>query len=134
MKSVLQEGVILHRRYSVGHVLGSGGFGITYAAYDLMGREWTAVKEYFPNEWAVRIPQGNQIVPESPEKGRFYEHGMKTFYDEAERLINLQNIPDVVKVKDFFPENGTVYLVMELLKGYTLRDYMRYRGIKAMSP
>ncbi|MEY8431744.1 FHA domain-containing serine/threonine-protein kinase [Lachnospiraceae bacterium 48-42] len=134
MKSVLPKGVILHRRYSVGHVLGSGGFGITYAAFDLAGREWTAVKEYFPGEWAVRMPQGNQIVPESPEKGRFYEHGMKTFYDEAERLINLQNIPDVVKAKDFFPENGTVYLVMELLKGYTLRDYMRYRGIKAMSP
>ena len=115
MKSVLPKGVILHRRYSVGHVLGSGGFGITYAAFDLAGREWTAVKEYFPGEWAVRMPQGNQIVPESPEKGRFYEHGMKTFYDEAERLINLQNIPDVVKAKDFFPENGTVYLVMELL-------------------
>lgn len=63
MKSVLPEGCILHRRYRVGRVLGIGGFGITYAAYDSVRREWMALKEYFPDEWAERRRPGNQIVP-----------------------------------------------------------------------
>lgn len=132
MKSVLPKGVILHRRYSVGHVLGIGGFGITYAAFDLAGREWTAVKEYFPSEWAVRMPQGNRIVPESSEKSKFYEHGRDVFIGEARILSELKNIPDVVDVKDFFAENGTAYMVMEMLDGYTLKGYMRCMGMKTM--
>lgn len=132
MKSVLPEGCILHRRYRVGRVLGIGGFGITYAAYDSVRREWTALKEYFPDEWAERRRPGNQIVPTGRTESMHYQHGKEVFIKEARILCELKNIPNVVNVRDIFTENGTVYMVMELLEGYTLSGYMRRMGMKSM--
>ena len=46
---ILPVGTVLAGRYSVGKVLGKGGFGVTYKAFDtLMGRI-VAIKEYYPN-------------------------------------------------------------------------------------
>ena len=42
----LPAGVVLKRRYYLGRLLGEGGFGITYKAYDLQGGRLCAVKEY----------------------------------------------------------------------------------------
>ena len=73
----LPAGVILHRRYVLGRVLGVGGFGITYVAYDQKEHGRLAVKEYFPAEWAMRASQGNQIIPNSRSQKDVYRRGEK---------------------------------------------------------
>ena len=45
----LRAGTILNNRYIVGRVLGQGGFGITYLAWDEKLAARVAVKEYMPN-------------------------------------------------------------------------------------
>ena len=50
----LKQGTILNGRYIVGRVLGQGGFGITYIARDQVLDTRAAVKEFFPNGYAVR--------------------------------------------------------------------------------
>lgn len=129
----LSVGFLLHGRYVVGRVLGIGGFGITYVAYDKQTRIRLAIKEYFPAEWAVRTSPGNSIVPNSQSREKLYLHGREVFVNEAGILNKLEKISSVVNVMDFFAENGTAYMVMELVDGYTLTGYLKSLGTNKLS-
>lgn len=115
---------VLCNRFWIGRVLGSGGFGITYAAYDLQQREKVAVKEYFPVEWAFR-KEDSRIIPNSQAQEAYYQHGRKKFVEEARTLCKLKDVENVVNVRALFEENGTAYMVMDFLDGYTLSGYLR---------
>lgn len=129
----LPAGTTLHQRYVLGRVLGMGGFGITYVAYDQKEKRRLAVKEYFPAEWAMRTFSGAQIIPNSRSQQDVYQRGKEVFINEAKVLSRLLTVPSVVDVLDFFSENGTAYMVMELLEGSTLSGYMNERGMSRMS-
>lgn len=128
-KRALPVGILLHERYVVGRVLGMGGFGITYVVYDQKTQQRLAIKEYFPAEWAMRVFQGNQIIPNSQSQENVYRRGKEVFLNEAKVLSKLRYVSSVVDVLDFFQENGTAYMVMELLEGSTLSGYMKQRRI-----
>ena len=121
----MRAGVLLKNRYFLGRVLGIGGFGITYLAFDSRLRQRCAVKEYFPVEWAVRMAGTNQIEPNSQLKDELYYHGKDVFVKEANILLEFQRESHIVNVRDFFEQNGTAYLVMEYVQGVTLSLYMR---------
>lgn len=116
---------VLNQRYLVGRVLGIGGFGITYIAYDMMKKERIAIKEYFPAEWVTRQEENNRIVPISRSQEQFYRHGRDKFIEEARVLNRLKDIDNIVNVRSFFEENGGAYMVMDFLDGYTLNRYFR---------
>ena len=44
----LPEMYILENRYIIGRILGNGGFGITYKAFDILNQCYCAVKEFVP--------------------------------------------------------------------------------------
>ncbi len=121
----LKPGVLLRNRYFLGRVLGIGGFGITYLAFDSQMRQRCAVKEYFPAEWAMRTLGTNMIIPNSQLKDNLYQHGKEVFVKEANILLEFQREPHIVNVRDFFEANGTAYLVMEYVQGATLSLYMQ---------
>ena len=50
----LPPGSILNGRYIIGRVLGQGGFGITYLAWDTLLDKCVAVKEFYPNGTVFR--------------------------------------------------------------------------------
>ena len=56
----LRVGTRLAKRYTVGKMLGEGGFGITYVAWDIVLMVPVAVKEYFPSGIATREKEGPQ--------------------------------------------------------------------------
>lgn len=118
----LPEGTIVGERYRLEKVLGVGGYGITYRGLDnRLGRE-VAVKEYYPSFWAVRFGDRESDVHCFPDKQDSYEKGMERFLDEAKMLVQLSNVPEVVRVSDFFEENDTAYLVMDFLDGQNLKQ------------
>ncbi len=132
-KKALPEEQLLHQRYLVGRVLGIGGFGITYIAYDTALKERIAIKEYFPAEWVIRQKENNRIIPISQSQEQFYRHGREKFIEEARVLNQLKDIDNIVNVRAFFEENGGAYMVMDFLDGYTLNRYFRVNRQRCIS-
>ena len=126
----MRAGVLLKNRYFLGRVLGIGGFGITYLAFDSRLRQRCAVKEYFPVEWAVRMAGTNQIEPNSQLKDELYYHGKDVFVKEANILLEFQRESHIVNVRDFFEQNGTGYIVMEYLEGMDVKSILKQSGNK----
>lgn len=124
----LLPGVLLRNRYFLGKVLGMGGFGVTYLAFDSQLRQRCAIKEYFPVDWAMRTSGSNMIIPNSQVKDGLYKHGLEVFVKEANILLEFQRESHIVNVWDFFEANGTAYLVMEYVEGATLSHHMREKN------
>jgi WD40 repeat protein len=110
-------------KYSVGKVLGQGGFGITYMGADTILSRPVAIKELFP-EGCQR--NGTTVQPTRIPPSDFSSMKQK-FLDEARLLASL-NHPGIVKVYDFFEENNTAYMVMEYLRGKSLAKLVEERG------
>ena len=121
---------ILNGRYLVGRVLGFGGFGTTYIAWDLVLEKKVAIKEYMPSDFATRAPGETQLSVYDGELGEQFEAGLKSFIDESRRLAKFNHEEGIVHIFDSFLENGTAYIVMEYLEGKTLKELLKERGGK----
>ncbi len=131
----LAVNTVLAGKYLVGPVLGEGGFGITYAGYDLNMETRIAIKEYFPVELVsrdtTRRTEGggsDRVISLSGEKSKTYQQGLKKYVDEARSVSQFSGTPGVVSVKDFFYENDTAYIVMEYIEGVSLKEYLKQKG------
>ncbi|MCS7068513.1 MAG: protein kinase [Meiothermus sp.] len=113
-------------RYTLGKVLGQGGFGITYLGADTLENRPVAIKELFP-EGSSRRANSRNVVPPTSLLGAGFAETMEKFEDEA-RVMAQFNHPGIVRVFDIFEENGTAYLVMEFLKGQTLGKRIEKQG------
>ena len=121
-------GTILHGQYTIGKVVGYGGFGVTYIAWDNVLEKRVAIKEYLPSEFSTRMPGKPQLTIFNGDKAQQFDDGMKKFLDEARRLAKFQDEPGIVKIYDCFEENSTAYIVMEYLEGVTLGEYLKENG------
>lgn len=127
--TVLSSGSVLQGRYAVGRVIGKGGFGVTYLAYDIKHDEKIAVKEYYPYGIALRNPESTIVSVSTEEAADIFKSGAEKFYDEARLVAAFNGNPSIVSVYDFFYENDTVYYTMEYLEGQTLKDYVEKNGV-----
>lgn len=116
----MYPGMVLHDKYIIGKVIGYGGFGVTYLAWDTVLQTKVAIKEYLPSEFSTRAVGQTQVTVFSGDKAKQFNDGMEKFVDEAKRLAKFRNENGIVKIFDSFSENGTAYIVMEYLQGETL--------------
>lgn len=126
----LPSGTILNQKYCISSVLGEGGFGITYAAYDTKCGDKVAIKEYFPAGLATREYQ-NGIPFVSHFQGQLetsFEKGLKRFQNEAAALKTFHNLSNLISIEAVFEENGTAYFVMEYIEGITLKHFIEQNG------
>ena len=124
----MDPGTLLHDRYIIGKVIGFGGFGVTYLAWDGKLEQKVAIKEYLPGEFSTRIPGESTVTVFSGDKSEQFRSGLEKFVDEAKRLAKFQNEEGIVKIFDSFEENMTAYIVMEYLDGMTLSEYLKEVG------
>ena len=128
-KHQLRPGTVLNKEYVVGRALGQGGFGITYLGRDLVLGSRVAIKEYFPSSISTRDhDQTSQVTLTGSDSRDPYEYGRKSFLKEARTLARFETEPGVVRVRRFFEENNTAYLVMDYLDGVTLKQYVKTQG------
>jgi serine/threonine protein kinase len=109
--------------YRIEHVIGQGGFGITYLAEDNLDRK-VAIKEYLPSELATRIQEGSEVRPISDDQNDMYQWGLRRFLDEAKTLARFKH-PNIISILSYFEENSTAYAVMPYEEGDPLDKLIR---------
>ena len=120
---------IVRGKYLIGKVIGEGGFGITYIAFDLDLEVRVAIKEYFPRDYVGRDSMdGTTLIPFDAETGEVYQEEMSKFIGEAKRLAKFRGLKGIVPILDYFMENGTAYIVMEYIDGFTLKEFLKENG------
>ena len=121
-------------KYRIERVLGQGGFGITYLAIQVTANRPVAIKELFigGSGQAINDRRGNQVVVTNSANQQSFNQQKAKFKKEALRLANL-NHPNLVKVHEFFEENGTAYYVMDYIEGESLRTKLNREGVLSES-
>ena len=95
-------------RYLVLDVLGEGGMGVIYRAYDPSLDRQVALKCVRPRD----------------RRGAGIPHARERLFREAQALAQLSH-PNVVAVHDVGVSGDDVYIAMELVEGETLRSWLR---------
>lgn len=96
------------QHYIIDSVLGSGGMGVVYKAFD------TALERH------VALKVIRQDLGGDPEQLALFE--------EEARLTALVNHPNVVRVFSFGSDHGLLFLAMELVECGTLNDLLELQG------
>lgn len=105
---MIKEGVMLNGRYEIMGRIGMGGMADVYKAVDRVLNRYVAVKVL-------------------KREFREDENFVKKFWSEAQSAAGLQH-PNIVNVYDVAEDRGLYYIVMELVEGITLKDYIQKKG------
>lgn len=106
--------------FEITRIIGQGGFGVVYEAWDHTLERVVAIKEYLPSSLSTRQGDGS-VVPLSERHRETFDLGMRSFINEA-RLLAQFDHPSLLKVYRFWQERGTTYMVMPFYRGDTLRQ------------
>ncbi|MCU5774865.1 serine/threonine protein kinase [Erwiniaceae bacterium BAC15a-03b] len=107
--------------FEIKEVIGGGGFGIVYRAWDHLLERTIAIKEYMPISLAMR----NEDLSLGLRGERFHKMfhaGLNSFIQEA-RLLARFNHPGLLHVLRFWEENGTAYMGTLYYSGMTLKEW-----------
>ncbi len=125
----LRAGTVLNNRYIVGRVLGQGGFGITYVAFDTQLQARVAIKEYMPSDMATRV-EGTTVSVMMDTRAEDFTYGAERFQEEARTLAKFIGHPNIAGVSSYFDENDTSYFVMDYIEGVSFKSYIANNGGK----
>ena len=125
----LFPGTMLAGRYILGRAVGAGGFGIVYRAWDTKLETIVAVKEFFVSRLMTRAVGVKDVIVSNKSKVE-YEYRKERFLAEARNMAKFGTHRSIPNVFEFFEENSTAYIVMELLEGSALGDYLKEHGNK----
>lgn len=106
--------------FEIIEVLGEGGFGIVYLAFDHALRRTVAIKEFMPSVLAMRGDEG-AVTLRAERHHDTFQGGLKSFINEA-RLLAQFDHPALVKVHRYWEQNQTAYTAMQYYEGRTIKD------------
>ncbi|MES2318230.1 MAG: protein kinase [Pseudomonadota bacterium] len=106
--------------FEITGILGEGGFGIVYIAFDHSLQRNVAIKEYMPGVLAARADD-HSIRVRSERHQETFNVGLKSFINEARFLAQFDH-SSLVKVYRFWEQNQTAYTAMQYYDGRTIKD------------
>jgi serine/threonine protein kinase len=127
----LEEKSILHGRYQIEGLLGHGGMGAVYQAFDTLYDRPCAIKELclsnLPREDKPQAaPAGDSFSGQQRTSSMTRMKAISLFKREAKLLAALDH-PHLPKVNDYFSIGDDYYLVMTLIEGKDLRKLIEDR-------
>lgn len=105
---MLQPGNIIADRYEIVDTVGAGGMSVVYKALDHRLNRYVAIK----------------VLKEEFSNDKTF---VSKFRIEAQSAAGLSH-PNIVNVYDVGDDNGIHYIVMELVEGITLKEYIQKKG------
>ena len=105
---MVKDGIFLGKRYEVLSKIGAGGMADVYKGKDQMLNRYVAIKV---------------LKKEYKEDENF----VRKFRSEAQAAAGLMH-PNIVNVYDVGEDRGLYYMVMELVEGITLKEYIEKKG------
>lgn len=120
--SALPQGTLLEK-YELQAVLGQGGGGISYLAWDSQLEREVVLKEHFPLGLCHRDASGADVLPLDADT---YARSLDAFCREARLLAGLSN-PHVVPVHEIFSACGTAFMVMGYVEGVTFQEWVNHK-------
>lgn len=130
MNALKTNAVLQNGKYRIEGVLGQGGFGITYLAFQVALNRKVTIKEFFMKELCNRDEQTLQVSVPSMGSVDTVARFRAKFVKEAQTIAALNN-PHIIHIHDIFEENGTAYYVMDYLSGGSLSDLVQRDGVLA---
>ena len=119
----LREGEEVLGRYRIDGILGEGGFGITYRAYDKTLAREVALKECIPSDFAWRGRDGVRVVSKTQALNKDFEWAKSRFVGEARILARLRH-KNLLSTNNVFEANGTIYMDSVLEVGKNLGEIL----------
>ncbi|MDE7350549.1 MAG: protein kinase [Muribaculaceae bacterium] len=124
----LKPGTTLrHETYRIKRVLGQGGFGITYLAFDLTLERYVAIKEFFPKDYCDREETTSHVTLGTQNSSDFVGKLKAKFLKEARNIAKFDH-PGIIKIHAAFEENNTAYYVMDYVEGQNLSEAIKTNG------
>ncbi|WP_321501854.1 serine/threonine-protein kinase [Breoghania sp.] len=121
-KNTLAPGTML-RQYRLEKVIGQGGFGITYLAYDTELHRNVAIKECYPRDFVSR--DGTTVLPTGSDTKVDFDWAVEKFIAEATTLAKFRH-PGIVQVLQILKgENNSAYMVLEYVEGQSLDQWLK---------
>ncbi len=102
-------GQVFDRRYRINKVIGIGGMAVVFEAQDLLMRRNVAVK----------------MLKDEINRD---EQSVKRFINESKAVAMLSH-PNIVNIYDVSVKEDLKYIVMELVEGITLKNYILKKGV-----
>ena len=125
-------------KYRLTHVVGQGGFGITYKGIwftEVKGPLGTiktevpvCVKEYFFKDYCYRDTDTFTVKVHSETGKNLFDKFKEKLIKEAKILSEVHH-PYIVNVLEVFEENNTAYIAMEYISGFSLKYMMEQEGV-----
>jgi serine/threonine protein kinase len=106
--------------FEITGVVGEGGFGNVYLAFDHSLQRTVAIKEFMPVALASRGAD-NAVLVQSKRHRETFQTGMNSFINEA-RLLAQFDHPALIKVYRFWEQNNTAYMAMRYYEGQTFKN------------
>ncbi|AOM40274.1 serine/threonine protein kinase [Xenorhabdus hominickii] len=105
--------------FEIEKIIGSGGFGIVYRAWDHRLKRTIAIKEYMPSSLVTRNQNWELTLSRESFKKRF-QIGLNSFLREA-HLMTCFDHPCLPHFLRLWQKNHTVYIATEFYNGITLK-------------
>jgi len=106
--ATMLEETIVNRRYRVDHLIGEGGMAVVFRGHDLLLGRDVAIKALRP-----------QFAASSNFRARFER--------EAQAAASFSH-PNIIDIYDVGEEDATPYIVMEYVRGQTLKSIITTEG------
>ncbi|MGM9796439.1 MAG: serine/threonine protein kinase [Parabacteroides sp.] len=132
------EHLLQNGKYRLTHVVGQGGFGITYKGVwytEVKGPLGTVktevpicIKEYFFKDYCYRDPDTLAVRVHSETGKQLFDKFKEKLIKEA-RILSEVHHPYIVNVLEVFEEHNTAYIAMEYIDGYSLKSLLEKEGM-----